>query len=723
MLTILRLGGLHLITTSDIMGGSLNNKVIKIPGDQKFTIRRFVQEDTGTEIDPFTMLRTATEISDSGREMAYHAETARSKAQTLKLDKRSCRETQNPIYPECISLSHCPTRVHTGLAENQLLLGHIQEAIQGKETHGKGKIMDTHSQVYSSKDDVYAPTEHSSAGALICSRSEPCPDDVSESTECEFYSFDDNCSEHYCPSPAGFLESSSSFYPESYTIDSLFKDPLFVISEKRSDIHLWTKQYFILYAKTPRQWRKLTVSATFEGLSDRVSIFGADISHDSEQQDITLPHVIWDYTIRHLSQVSRFMLVTNLSLFFKQDESGSLSHDQMRSSIREDCMEVRSSGEDQTLRDIEDLGCKQFLESEIITQSRKSSSCFIVRVESRTCIERKAPFVNSGMRGANGFQNFFRDLKFLKSLGGCSGVAQFVGVVLDDTRTQLRSYIYEYPALGTVLSLFLGAQSKREIIPWRIRESWARQLVEAVADIHGGKGSLVGGLCWLDEIGVRANGTIVLTALRASQRYFNRGRGMMAPELRGIPGTNTQTLKKMANFRTETFALGHLLWRIAEHKTNTASCFCSRSACIRRPCYMCAADHADPIELPPCNAEVPLYFNAIIKQCRSQHPKDRKTARQLREMFPKTADHEPFPTYNVDVLKRFARSPTMSVYCDECGSPDMSVHYHCNQCYKSNFDLCVVCFGQGISCWNPQHRLMKRIITDETNFKIKVVSE
>lgn len=110
-------------------------------------------------------------------------------------------------------------------------------------------------------------------------------------------------------------------------------------------------------------------------------------------------------------------------MFFRQDESGSLSHDQTRSSIREDCMEVRSSGEDQILRDIKDLGCKQFLESEIITQSRKSSSSFIVRVESRTCIERKAPFVNSGMRGANGFQNFFRDLKFLKSLGGCSGVA------------------------------------------------------------------------------------------------------------------------------------------------------------------------------------------------------------------------------------------------------------------------------------------------------------
>lgn len=46
------------------------------------------------------------------------------------------------------------------------------------------------------------------------------------------------------------------------------------------------------------------------------------------------------------------------------------------------------------------------------------------------------------MRGANGFQNFLRDLKFLKTLGGCSGVAEFVGVfslVVDVNRVALDS--------------------------------------------------------------------------------------------------------------------------------------------------------------------------------------------------------------------------------------------------------------------------------------------
>lgn len=77
----------------------------------------------------------------------------------------------------------------------------------------------------------------------------------------------------------------------------------------------------------------------------------------------------------------------------------------------------------------------------------------------------------------------------------------------------------------------------------------------------------------------------------------------------------------------------------------------------------------------------------------------------------------------MSILEKFARSPAMTIYCDECGTPEMSVHYHCNHCYKSNFDLCITCHNQGISCWDPGHRLLKRIIIDEINFKVRVVLE
>lgn len=353
-------------------------------------------------------------------------------------------------------------------------------------------------------------SEHGSAGALTSFQSERFSDCDSRSSEDDFYSLHDERSRPCTPSPAGYLELSSSFCPERFTVDGLFRDPLFVLSEKRSATCSWTYEYCILYAETPRRWRRLTISANFEELPDQASIFGLDTSHEHELQSTALPTIVGDHVKRQLSYVDRFTSVTHLSLYLGRNESGLVFNDPARTKISEDCLEVCSSGEDQMLYDIEDLGCKQFLESEIITQSRKSCFCFIVRVESRTYIERKASFVNSGIRGENGFQCFFDELKLLKSLRGCRGVAEFIGVVLDDTRTHLRSYLYEYPAFISILALFVNAQSRSEIIPWNIRKGWARQMVETVAEIHC-RESLVGSLYWLSEIDIRANGTLAFT--------------------------------------------------------------------------------------------------------------------------------------------------------------------------------------------------------------------
>lgn len=75
------------------------------------------------------------------------------------------------------------------------------------------------------------------------------------------------------------------------------------------------------------------------------------------------------------------------------------------------------------------------------------------------------------MRGANDFQKIFGDLKFLKFLRNCWNVAEFVDVVLDNTKTHLKNYVFEHPALGTVMSFFLNAYSNHELVPCIIRKS------------------------------------------------------------------------------------------------------------------------------------------------------------------------------------------------------------------------------------------------------------
>lgn len=203
-------------------------------------------------------------------------------------------------------------------------------------------------------------------------------------------------------------------------------------------------------------------------------------------------------------------------LSFKGTIISQLVNDSTATKISEDLLEVDMSGEDRIRDDIEHLDCAQFLESEIIVQSRMSSASFKVRVDPRTSIERRVSFVNS-----------------LKSMHGCTGVTEFIGVVRDDTRSHLRSYIpiYEYPVLGNDYTIIMCAQFKSEVIPWHIRENWARQIIKATSEIRS-KGFLVGGVRWLPEFRIRADGTVVLTRLRTSQRHFENVRGHMAPELR-----------------------------------------------------------------------------------------------------------------------------------------------------------------------------------------------
>ena len=706
-----------MITRHDVQLVPLVN-AIDGPVETGFAIRRFVEENANNESELLPLPEAVGNLDYFEQKMIQRNETARSREQSSDLSRASCRGVPRSIDPGDGSQNECLIKVYQELAENKRLLKQIQETIKSNRTNDEGHISGLLPHTHTLADESNSESETGCDGALTRYRSEIFSDCVSRFSEDEFYLAYEQWSALDHPSPAGYMELSSSFYPEQYTVDGLFNDPLFVISQVRSKTTSWTQEYFVLYAETPRRWRRLTVSATFEGLLDQASIFGADKLDDSEQSRMVLPKLVWEHVNGQLSHIGRTTSVTNISLTFRQNENGPVFNDHTRTRISEDRLEV-SSGEDQILHDIEDLECEQFLESEVITQSRKSSFCFIVQVESRICIERKAPFVNSGTRGGNGFKNFFMDLTFLKSLRGCRGVAQFMGVVLDDARTHLKSYLYECPAFGDILTLLIAARSRSELIPWEIRECWARQIVETVAEIHRDKGALVGGLWWLAEIGIRANGTVMFTALRCSQRFFDGRPRMMAPELRGIPPSETW---KMATFRTEIFQLGMLLWLLAEHRDNPTGCFCSKFACTSRPRYACTAEHADAIELPSCSAGIPPYFDEIIKQCRWPDPKDRKTASQLAKMFPPATDGDDILALDkIEIIKRYARPNIYLIYCEECGTRDMNVSYHCNQCEQGDFDLCEVCFGQGIVCLDPSHRLMKRIQTEQGTFK--VVSE
>jgi serine/threonine protein kinase len=462
-----------------------------------------------------------------------------------------------------------------------------------------------------------------------------------------------------------------------------------------------------LYAETPRRWRRIIVSVTFSTIQEHSIISEVFATDNNEGACKVLPKEVQSSFGSMFHQLQLSSSVSRLSLSLIEDESGRFKPDPSRIKVVEDMLEKDKSREDQILQDIEDMGCTMFLESEIAVNARITSTCFKVMVNGLKCVEQKVPFASAGKKGENGFQDFFNDLKLHNSLRDCSGVARFIGVVLDETRTHLRSYLYESPTIMTLQRLFTIASAKSETIPWSIREIWSQQIVNAVSEIHSR--SLVVGVLNMEAISIRADGAAILTRVKTSHRHLENEKGNMPPELRNILKDGDNNQRQMMSFRTDIFQLGFVLWLLAEHKSGSgASYLCVNSACTAFPRSKCTAEHTNPIELPDCYSGVPPYFTKIIRECRSPDPRGRPTAHALAENLAFKAS---IPPDTIRLVNRFAQETDyFCVTCDECGELTSDIHYHCNVCRLGNFDLCLKCFVLGVRCMNSEHRLVKRLI-------------
>ncbi|MCJ1323579.1 hypothetical protein MMC10_000240 [Thelotrema lepadinum] len=487
-------------------------------------------------------------------------------------------------------------------------------------------------------------------------------------------------------------------------MDGLLNEPLFVLAMKQSEVDYRIQWYYLIYADNPRRWRRVIVSAYFGKTLEASQVSTPD---EKEGACKTLPKAIQCLLQILLPKVDFFDSVTSISMCLEDHKNGVISPSLPTIGVTEDTSEVTRSDEARILQDIEDLGCPQFLESEVITEARITSSRFDVLVENRRCIERKAPFTTAGMQGANGFNDFVDDLKLYNSIRGCSRVAEFVGVVLDDTRTHLRSYLYETPLVPKLETLIAVANTTSTVVPWAIRESWAFQIAMAISEVHN-RGLLIG-YFGLGAIGVRADGRVILhdlTNTRRPLRHFRDRKGDTPPELRKVSTSSGRAM----SFRTDVFQLGLALWLLAENKPKTMGpMFCAKAACTRRPRYSCTANHCNPVQLPPCSGDIPSYFNSIIQSCRSPDPKARPSARKLVDDFQRTQILDHVPNFSQFLSNFDSIDCGFDVYCDECGMLAMDAHYHCSVCRSGDFDICPTCFADGIHCFISEHRLMKRV--------------
>lgn len=301
-------------------------------------------------------------------------------------------------------------------------------------------------------------------------------------------------------------------------------------------------------------------------------------------------------------------------------------------------------------------------------------------------------------------------IRALHCMNGAAGFSKLVGVVTDDSRKYLKSYLIELPRqCRNILTVADPSLS------WERRERWAVQPIRGISLIHS-QCLVCGGLT------VRQRPVIDDTD---SVRFWNfkekfiPGRTVGAyypPEFHYV--RKMSPLVKDADLpcvstKTDIFHLGMLLWLLAENKPEThASPVCRRMQCDKRRKKdgTCDSSHAEPVALPPLPESIPKYFRDIVNACRKEDPSERPAAREILEIFPQSyisrlGDSRP---NKVETGMSAYGMKSDRITCDICARGPLSVPiFHCNVCVLGDFDLCQMCYKGGLHCYDNSHLLVE----------------
>jgi hypothetical protein len=373
-------------------------------------------------------------------------------------------------------------RTYRELGEQLMQMQQLRTAITHAE-QSKYKYSQANTASDKSEDTFDRDVEYHNAAAYDSSTAEVFLNCVSRFSANDPYLSIDRLRANFSGSPDYSLETSSSFYPEQYAVDSPERI-MFVSAILPLPSHPRSQRYFLTFQEQARRWQRVIIVATFDNLIDCSAIIQISTSDNLGSRYTILPKLVQSSIRKVLRHIENFGFVTNISIHLKENDNGQITADTTRMETAEDMLERDMSSEDRILQDIEHLGCHQFRESEVITKSRITCHRNQVWVRGKYYIERKVPFASAGLQGDNAFDDFVNEVRRLNSLRRCAGIAQFIGVILDDTGRHLKGYLCEAPIVH-ILRTFIGlANSLSKTIPWTVRELWMQQIVAAMSNLH-----------------------------------------------------------------------------------------------------------------------------------------------------------------------------------------------------------------------------------------------
>lgn len=201
------------------------------------------------------------------------------------------------------------------------------------------------------------------------------------------------------------------------------------------------------------------------------------------------------------------------------------------------------------------------------------------------------------------------NIKSLLRLKDKAAFAELIGVVVDKAGKQLTSYLIDLPQSYSRFAPLTRTQG----LPWKYREELAKQLVQAVIDVHT-YGLVIG-----TKIGF-AYPILIAKTNRIRFWDFNerfglgiRGNHYYPPEFaylseQATPNGSFKAPKVTS--KTDLFRLGMPLWTLAENSPSP----CCNPLCIRERCDLQTRPclHVDPITLPELPASIPQYEEQLL---------------------------------------------------------------------------------------------------------------
>jgi serine/threonine protein kinase len=519
------------------------------------------------------------------------------------------------------------------------------------------------------------------------------------------------------PSPAGMLELSSSFWPETYTCtDAVPKLFNYTTYQENATDFTRVNHYAIFYAKGPRQWMRITASVTFgiESLlwdCERVATSSGSAyeppggldslleaflnSHPNLEQDTYLK--VYLGSQRDAREINRAL---KTQIHIAKPAFQATAYMKMITSMlyHSDCRRISE---------------KEL--AQIPLRSRRIGRYFISYFRSQWVLDFR--FGSSKEQ----IDSVYYHLQVLRCLQGASRICPFIGVVIDQDTAIVKSFLAEMPAKGPLLGMIVRNTQSGTPISLERRERWCKEITQAVAQVHS-KGIVVGNLGdhLRNGVGIDGEDSVVLFRFEKTFRHDDVNcAAVLPPEYRS---SRTTEGKISATPHTDIYQLGLLLWRIAYQPKSWR--FCKLSGCTTDETTFCIEPHTDPIQLPPLDEKAPQYLKEVIAACRAENPYHRPAARELLELFPQDVGTELIRDSgildaNLDqvspktppkkLIRRLEEVQELYgpgvVTCDLCGRVASKHYFHCSICASANFDICFQCFDDGGQCLEPDHYL------------------